>query len=68
MLTRLNTWPAFSNNNSDERGDLVNSLEAIHNIIHNLVGGEGHMTDVGVTGIVLLAFSFQPERSSRIRF
>jgi len=68
MLTRVNTWPAFSNHTASEGSDLVNSLEVIHDNIHGQVGGDGHMGDPAVAGIVLLAFSFQPGRSFRIRF
>jgi len=69
MLTRVNTWPAFSNHSPSEGSALANSLEVIHDNIHSQVGGEGHMGDPAVAGIVLLAFSFLPgpERSFTIR-
>lgn len=50
MLTRVNTWPAFSNSTAGDGGSTSNSLEAIHNSIHNLVGGIGHMGDTGTAG------------------
>jgi len=68
MLTRVHTWPAFSNHTAGEGGGLANSLEVIHDNIHGQVGGEGQMGDPAVAGIVPLALSFQPERSFRIRF
>ncbi|KAK0480189.1 tyrosinase [Armillaria novae-zelandiae] len=48
LLTRVHTWPAFSNNALDDAGSNSNSLEAIHNGIHNNVGGIGHMGDPAV--------------------
>ena len=53
MLTRVNTWPAFSNSMSGDGGSTSNSLEAIHNGIHNLVGGIGHMGDTGTAGMMI---------------
>ena len=68
MLTRVNTWPAFSNHTVGDDGSGSNSLEAIHDGIHYNVGGLGHMGNTAVAGIVVLAFSLQPEDSLRIRF
>lgn len=53
MLTRVNTWPAFSNSTAGDGGSNSNSLEAIHNSIHNLVGGIGHMGDTGTAGMTI---------------
>jgi tyrosinase len=49
MLTRLHTWPDFSNHTAGE-GDPANSLESIHDGIHVNVGGGGHMSNAGVAG------------------
>lgn len=53
LLTRIHTWPAFSNHTTPD--DLVpqtrrntNSLEAIHDRIHVYVGG--HMGETAVAG------------------
>jgi len=54
MLTRVTTWPAFSNHTVGDGGSTSNSLEAIHNHIHVYVGGNGHMGDPAVAGKVLL--------------
>ncbi|KAF5372536.1 hypothetical protein D9758_005295 [Tetrapyrgos nigripes] len=48
MLTRVNTWPAFSNHTVGDGGSSSNSLEAIHDGIHVNVGGNGHMSDPSV--------------------
>jgi tyrosinase len=48
LLTRVNTWPAFSNHSVDDGGSASNSLEGIHDGIHVDVGGNGHMSDPAV--------------------
>ncbi|KAF9252472.1 Di-copper centre-containing protein, partial [Marasmius fiardii PR-910] len=48
MLTRVNTWPAFSNHTVGDGGSGSNSLEAIHDGIHTTFGGGGHMSDPAV--------------------
>ncbi|KAG7085489.1 hypothetical protein E1B28_003052 [Marasmius oreades] len=48
MLTRVDTWPAFSNHTVGDGGSSSNSLEAIHDGIHVDVGGRGHMSDPSV--------------------
>ncbi|KAJ8091668.1 hypothetical protein AAF712_005919 [Marasmius tenuissimus] len=48
MLTRVRTWPAFSNHTVGDGGSSSNSLEAIHDNIHVYVGGNGHMSDPSV--------------------
>jgi tyrosinase len=48
MLTRVNTWPAFSNHTVGDGGSTSNSLEAIHDGIHVDVGGNGQMADPAV--------------------
>ncbi|KAJ7480969.1 common central domain of tyrosinase-domain-containing protein, partial [Mycena latifolia] len=48
LLTRVHTWPAFSNTSPGDDGTTTNSLEAIHNDVHNYVGGNGHMSDPAV--------------------
>ena len=50
LLTRVHTWPAFSNHSVDDGGSSSNSLEAIHDGIHVDVGGQGHMADPSVAG------------------
>ena len=53
MLTRVTTWPAFSNHTVGDGGSTSNSIEAIHDGIHLFVGGSGHMSDQAVAGKVL---------------
>ena len=54
VLQRYNTYAAVSNN-FFRTGSVVNdaanwgSLEDIHNAIHNLVGGDGHMAQIAVS-------------------
>ena len=50
LLTRVHTWPAFSNHSVDDGGSSSSSLEAIHDGIHVDVGGQGHMADPAVAG------------------
>ncbi|KAI0270057.1 tyrosinase [Gloeopeniophorella convolvens] len=50
LLTRVRTWPAFSNHTPGDGGSSSNSLEAIHDKIHDFVGGRGHMGDPAVAG------------------
>ncbi|KAI0032575.1 photo-regulated tyrosinase [Vararia minispora EC-137] len=50
LLTRVHTWPAFSNHSVDDGGSASNSLEAIHDGIHVDVGGNGQMADPSVAG------------------
>lgn len=40
LLSRVNTWPAFSNHTPGDGGSSSNSLEAIHDEIHGIVGGQ----------------------------
>jgi len=46
-LFSIDTWPLFSNHTADE-GGTASSLESIHDSIHVLVGGNGHMSSVPV--------------------
>ena len=48
MLTRVKTWPAFSNHTKGDDGSASNSLESIHDAIHDAIGG--HMSDPSVSG------------------
>ncbi|KAJ7775767.1 tyrosinase [Mycena maculata] len=48
LLTRVHTWPAFSNHTPGDGGSTSNSLEAIHDGVHNDVGGNGQMADPSV--------------------
>ncbi|KAF5391307.1 hypothetical protein D9757_001938 [Collybiopsis confluens] len=48
LLTRVHTWPAFSNHTPGDGGSASNSLEGIHDGIHVDVGGNGHMSDPSV--------------------
>ena len=48
LLTRVHTWPAFSNHTAGDGGSASNSLEAIHDEIHGYVGGQ--MGDPSVAG------------------
>ncbi|KIJ46617.1 hypothetical protein M422DRAFT_249772 [Sphaerobolus stellatus SS14] len=48
LLSRVTTWPAFSNHNPGDGGSSSNSLEAIHDGIHVDVGGNGQMSDPSV--------------------
>ncbi|EDR04243.1 tyrosinase [Laccaria bicolor S238N-H82] len=50
LLTRVTTWPAFSNHTVGDGGSTSNSLEAIHDGIHVYVGGNGQMGDPAVAG------------------
>ena len=50
LLTRVTTWPAFSNHTVGDGGSRSNSLEGIHDGIHVLVGGNGQMGDPAVAG------------------
>ncbi|KAI0770111.1 photo-regulated tyrosinase [Fomes fomentarius] len=52
LLTRVRTWPAFSNHsaNGDDDDSVGSSLEAIHDGIHDQVGGTGHMGDPATAG------------------
>nr|AAX44240.1 tyrosinase [Trametes sanguinea]AAX46018.1 tyrosinase [Trametes sanguinea] len=50
LLTRVHTWPAFSNHTPGDGGSSSNSLEAIHDHIHDSVGGGGQMGDPSVAG------------------
>ncbi|KAJ3802926.1 tyrosinase [Lentinula aff. detonsa] len=50
LLTRVRTWPAFSNHTPDDGGSASNSLEGIHDGVHVDVGGNGHMSDPSVAG------------------
>ena len=55
LLTRVHSWPAFSNHTTAPPGveKNTNSLEAIHDRIHSYVGGNGHMGDPAVAGVTL---------------
>lgn len=48
MLTRADRWSAMADHTPDNGGSATNSLEAIHDNIHVLVGGLGHMSDPSV--------------------
>lgn len=48
LLTRVTTWPAFSNHTPGDGGSASNSLEAIHDEIHAYIGGQ--MGDPSVAG------------------
>ncbi|KAG9042400.1 hypothetical protein FS837_010910 [Tulasnella sp. UAMH 9824] len=48
LLTRVKTWPAFSNHTPGAGGSASNSIGAIHDGIHLNVGGQGHMSDSAV--------------------
>ncbi|KAF8263972.1 tyrosinase [Lactarius quietus] len=48
LLTRVTTWPAFSNHTAGDGGSASNSLEAIHDEIHGYIGGQ--MGDPSVAG------------------
>ncbi|KAI0304304.1 tyrosinase [Multifurca ochricompacta] len=48
LLTRVHTWPAFSNHTRGDGGSASNSLEAIHDEIHGIIGGQ--MGDPAVAG------------------
>ncbi|KDR79498.1 hypothetical protein GALMADRAFT_208846 [Galerina marginata CBS 339.88] len=48
MLSRVHTWPAFSNHTVGDGGSTSNSLEVIHDGIHVDVGGNGQMADPAV--------------------
>ncbi|KAE9400782.1 tyrosinase [Gymnopus androsaceus JB14] len=48
LLTRVHTWPAFSNHTVGDGGSASNSLEGIHDSVHVDVGGNGHMSDPSV--------------------
>lgn len=50
LLTRVHTWPAFSNHTPGDGGSSSNSLEAIHDGIHDDIGAGGHMSDPAVAG------------------
>ena len=48
LLSRVRTWPAFSNHSPGDGGSSSNSLESIHDEIHGMIGG--HMGVVPVAG------------------
>ncbi|KAF9069697.1 tyrosinase [Rhodocollybia butyracea] len=48
LLSRVHTWPAFSNHTPDDGGSASNSLEGIHDGVHVDVGGNGQMSDPSV--------------------
>jgi tyrosinase len=48
LLTRVSDWPAFSNHTPGDGGSTSNSLEAIHDEVHALIGGS--MGDPTVAG------------------
>ncbi|OJT09435.1 Tyrosinase [Trametes pubescens] len=50
LLTRTHTWPSFSCNAPGDEDSTSNSLEAIHDAIHDCVGGPGHMGDPAYAG------------------
>jgi Common central domain of tyrosinase len=58
LLSRVSTWPAFSNHTPDDGGSSSNSLEAIHDEVHVVVGGSGHMGDPAVAGRLLYVGGF----------
>ncbi|KAI0330497.1 tyrosinase [Cubamyces sp. BRFM 1775] len=50
LLTRARTWPDFSCNAAGDGHSTANSLEAIHDSVHDAVGGTGHMGDPAYAG------------------
>lgn len=65
MLLRVHNWDVFSNHFESADGDVFgpgNSLEGIHDSIHDLVGGGGHMSSVPHAGK-----SFQHQLIARLR-
>ncbi|KAI0631930.1 tyrosinase [Trametes polyzona] len=50
LLTRTKTWSAFSSHTPGNGGSTSSSLEAIHDAIHDCVGGMGHMGDTAYGG------------------
>ncbi|KAG8900652.1 hypothetical protein FRB99_005831 [Tulasnella sp. 403] len=48
LLSRVKTWPAFSNHTVGDGGSLSTSLEGIHDGIHDDIGAGGHMGDPAV--------------------
>lgn len=56
LLTRVHTWPAFSNHTPGDGGSASNSLEGIHDGVHVDVGGNGQMSDPSVAGRCSLFF------------
>ncbi|KAJ7088152.1 photo-regulated tyrosinase [Mycena epipterygia] len=68
LLTRVHTWPAFSNHTPGDGGSTSNSLEALHDGIHTLVGGDGHILSkfrpllwkAGTPVIIEIQFTFDP--------
>lgn len=50
MFSRVTTWDEFSSHTETDGGSTSNSVEAIHDNIHVLVGGSGHMSDPAVAG------------------
>ncbi|KAI0270015.1 photo-regulated tyrosinase [Gloeopeniophorella convolvens] len=50
LLTRVRTWPAFSNHTPGDGGSSSNSLEAIHDEIHVSIGGRGQIGDPALAG------------------
>lgn len=55
MLTLIKNWNNFSNHTyAPQQGAVANSLEAIHDNIHGLVGGSGHMGNIAYAGELLL--------------
>jgi tyrosinase len=53
LMTQVRTWPAFSNHTPSEGGSSSSSLEAIHDAIHDILGGNGHMGNVAMAGTFL---------------
>jgi tyrosinase len=51
LLSRVQTWPAFSNHTVGDGGSASNSLEGIHDGIHVDVGGQGQMADPSVAAL-----------------
>ncbi|PBL03308.1 tyrosinase [Armillaria gallica] len=50
LLTLVHTWPAFSNHTVGDDCSNSNSLEEIHDGIHDNIGADGHMGDPAVAG------------------
>ena len=51
MLTLIKNWNNFSNHTyAPQQGAVANSLEAIHDNIHGIVGGGGHMGNIAYAG------------------
>jgi hypothetical protein len=49
MLMNLNDWTAFSNHTAQpDTTEVATSIEGIHDMIHGIVGGNGHMGNTAI--------------------